>query len=204
MARYTGPKAKKARRFGEPFTTKDTKVLAKRNYRPGVHGQGRPGRVSEYGTQLREKQKAKWTYGVLEKQFRRYFEEASKKKTVTGDTLLQLLELRLDNVVYRLGFAETRAQARQLVSHGFFLVNGKHVNIPSYRTKVGEVIAVRDGSKKTGKYMETQKQKMKNAKTQDWVELNANELSGKVLSVPSLEQIDNKINTQLIVEYYSR
>src|ERR1700722_1601346 len=203
MARYTGPKAKKARRFGEPFTTKDAKVLAKRNYRPGVHGQGRPGRVSEYGTQLREKQKAKWTYGVMEKQFRRYFEEARKKKTVTGDTLLQMLEMRLDNVVYRLGFAETRAQARQLVSHGFFTVNAKNVDIPSYRTKVGEVVAVRAG-KKPSKYMEAQKQKMKNAKTQDWVELNANELSGKVLSVPSLEQIDNKINTQLIVEYYSR
>lgn len=203
MARYTGPKAKKARRFGEPFTTKDAKVLSKRNYRPGVHGQGRPGRVSEYGTQLREKQKAKWTYGVMEKQFRRYFEEASKKKTVTGDTLLQMLEMRLDNVVYRLGFAETRAQARQLVSHGFFTVNAKNVDIPSYRTKVGEVVAVRQG-KKASKYMEAQKQKMKSAKTQDWVELNASELSGKVLSVPSLEQIDNKINTQLIVEYYSR
>ena len=203
MARYTGPKAKKARRFGEPFTTKDAKVLTKRNYRPGQHGQGRPGRVSEYGTQLREKQKAKWTYGVLEKQFRRYFEEAGKKKTVTGDTLLQLLELRLDNVVYRLGFAETRAQARQLVSHGFFNVNGKPVNIPSYRTKVGEIISVRD-KKKASAYMEAQKQKLKNAKTQDWVELNAGELSGKVLSIPSMDQIDNKINTQLIVEYYSR
>lgn len=142
MARYTGPKVKKARSFGEAITAKDAKVLLKRNYAPGQHGQSRS-RVSEYGTQLREKQKAKWTYGILEKQFRKYFEEASKKKGITGNALLQFLELRLDNVVYRLGFAESRAQARQLVSHGFFNVNGKKVNIPSYRTKVGEVVAVR-------------------------------------------------------------
>ena len=121
MARYTGPKVKKARRFGEAITSKDAKVLMKRNYRPGQHGQGKS-RVSEYGQQLSEKQKAKWTYGLLEKQFRKYFEEASKKKGITGDALLQILESRLDNVVYRLGFAETRNQARQLVTPGFFFI----------------------------------------------------------------------------------
>ncbi len=202
MARYTGPKVRKARRLGEAFTLKDSKVLAKRSYPPGVHGQGR-GRVSEYGTQLREKQKAKWTYGILERQFRRYFEEASKKKGVTGDALLQLLELRLDNVVYRLGFAETRAQARQLVSHGFFTVNDKPVNIPSYRTRVGESIAFKE-NKRTGKFAELLKQKIKSAKVQEWVNMNPSDLSGKVLALPSPEQIDNRINTQLIVEFYSR
>jgi len=202
MARYTGPKAKKARRFGEPFTQKDTKILMKRNYAPGVHGQASK-RVSEYGTQLKEKQKAKWTYGILEKQFRRYFEKASKKAGVTGDTLLQLLELRLDNIVYRLGFAETRAQARQLVSHGMFEVNGKKVNIPSYQTSIGDTVNFREIKKKT-KYVELLKQKIKSVKTQEWVETNTQELGGKVLSLPTPEQIDNKINTQLIVEYYSR
>jgi len=202
MARYTGPKAKKARRFGEAFTTKDSKVLMKRNYAPGVHGQSQ-GRVSEYGTQLREKQKAKWTYGILERQFRKYFEEASKKKGVTGDTLLAILESRLDNVVYRLGLAETRAQARQIVSHGFIVVNGKKVNIPSYRTRVGETISINENKRKA-KYIETLKQKIKNVKTQEWLELQAQELTGKVLSTPNPEQIENRINTQLIVEYYSR
>jgi small subunit ribosomal protein S4 len=202
MARYTGPKAKKARRFGEPFTQKDAKILMKRNYAPGVHGQASK-RVSEYGTQLKEKQKAKWTYGILEKQFRRYFEKASNKKGVTGDTLLQLLELRLDNIVYRLGFAETRAQARQLVSHGMFEVNGKKVNIPSYQTSIGDTVNFREIKKKT-KYVELLKQKIKSIKTQEWVETNTQELGGKVLSLPTPEQIDNKINTQLIVEYYSR
>jgi len=202
MARYTGPKVKKARRFGEAFTAKDAKVMMKRNYGPGQHGQSQ-GRVSEYGTQLREKQKAKWTYGVMERQFRKYFEEASKKKGVTGDALLQFLEMRLDNIVYRMGFADTRAQGRQLVSHGFFDVNGKKVNIPSYRTKVGEVIRFRDGKRKS-KYVEILKQRLKNLKTQEWVQTDVQNLSGKVLSVPSPEQIENRINTQLIVEYYSR
>lgn len=202
MARYTGPKVKKARAYGQPFTNKDAKVLLKRNYGPGQHGQSRS-RVSEYGTQLKEKQKAKWTYGILEKQFRKYFEEASKKKGITGDALLQILESRLDNVVYRLGFAETRAQARQLVSHGFLTVNGKKVDIPSYRTRVGDAIAFRD-SKKKSKYVDILKQKMKNAKTQEWLQLDSDQLTGKVLSVPTPDQMENKINTTLIVELYSR
>lgn len=202
MARYTGPKVRKARRFGEAFTAKDAKALTKRPYPPGVHGQSSK-RVSEYGTQLKEKQKAKWTYGVMERQFRKYFEQASKKKGVTGDALLQMLELRLDNVVYRLGFAETRAQARQIVSHGLIEVNGKKVNIPSYQAKVGEVIGFRENKRKSA-YVEALKQKIKNHKPQEWVSTDSQNLSGKVLSVPTPEQFDNKINTQLIVELYSR
>ena len=203
MARYTGPKVKKARRFGDAVTTKDAKILLKRAYAPGQHGQNSRSRISEYGVQLKEKQKARWTYGILEKQFRKYFEEASKKQGITGDALLQILESRLDNVVYRLGLAETRAQARQIVTHGFFLVNGKKVNIPSYRTKVGDVITFRENKQKTG-YYTALKAKIKNAKTQEWVSLDGDKLSGKVLSVPTPEQMENKINTQLIVELYSR
>lgn len=202
MGRYTGPKVKKARKFGEPITAKDAKVLMRRNYPPGQHGQSK-GRISEYGTQLKEKQKAKWTYGVLEKQFRGYFKEASKKKGVTGDALLQILESRLDNIVYRLGFAETRAQARQIVSHGFIIVNGKPVNIPSYRTKVGDILGFKDNKKKS-KYVDALRQKLKNYKAQEWLEVNGDQLSGKVLSIPSSEQMESKINTQLIVELYSR
>ncbi len=186
--RYTGPKVRKARRLGMAFTAKDARILQKRSAPPGQHGQGR-GRLSEYGTQLREKQKAKINYGVLEKQFLRYFNKALKQAGVTGDNLLKLLEFRLDNVVYRLGFAETRAQARQLVNHGFFAVNGKKVDIPSYATKPGDVVSVRE-SKQTSKYMITQKDKMKATSTQDWLELTAKDLSGKVLTAPSPEQIE--------------
>lgn len=202
MGRYTGPKVKKARKFGEAITAKDAKVLMRRNYPPGQHGQSK-GRISEYGTQLKEKQKAKWTYGVLEKQFRGYFKEASKKKGVTGDALLQILESRLDNIVYRLGFAETRAQARQVVSHGFITVNAKSVNIPSYRTKVGDILGFKESKRKT-KYVDVLRQKLKGHKTQEWLEVNGDQLSGKILSIPSSDQMESKINTQLIVELYSR
>ncbi len=200
--RYTGPKVKRARRLGFAFTDKDAKILQKRNFAPGQHGQSRA-RISEYGMQLREKQKAKINYGVTERQFLRYFEKASNKQGVTGDFLLQMLELRLDNIVYRLGFAATRAQARQLVNHGFFEVNGKKVDIPSYATRPGDVISVRE-NKKNAKYMQVQKEILKNFKSQDWVELKAADFSGKVLSSPTPEQIGNLIDTQLIVEHYSR
>lgn len=200
--RYTGPKVKRARRLGFAFTDKDAKILQKRNFAPGQHGQSRS-RISEYGMQLREKQKAKINYGVTERQFLRYFDKASNKEGVTGDHLLAMLELRLDNIVYRLGFAATRAQARQLVNHGFFEVNGKKVDIPSYATRPGDVISVRE-NKKNSKYMQAHKEVLKNAKTQDWVELKAAEFSGKVLSSPTPEQIGNLIDTQLIVEHYSR
>lgn len=200
--RYTGPKVKKARRLGMAFTPKDAKVMQRRPAPPGQHGQGRS-RISEYGMQLREKQKAKINYGVTERQFIRYFEKALKRPGVTGDYLLELLELRLDNIVFRLGFAETRAQARQLVNHGFFEVNGKKVDIPSFATKPGDVVSVRE-NKKASKYMQTQKEKMKGFQAQEWVELKANDFAGKVLSVPTPDQIGNLINTQLIVEHYSR
>lgn len=200
--RYTGPKSKKARRLGMAFTPKDVKVLQKRNFAPGQHGQNRV-RLSEYGTQLREKQKAKINYGIAEKQFEKYFNKALKQAGVTGDNLLRLLELRLDNIVFRLGFAETRAQARQMVSHGFFEVNGKKVDIPSYNVKVSDTVAVREAKKKS-KLTEIVKEKIKNVKTQDWVQLDVQKLSGKVLSAPTPEQISNTINTQLIVEHYSR
>lgn len=202
MARHTGPKIKASRRFGQALTTKAEKYLAKRNYRPGQHGQN-PSRVSEFGMQLREKQKAKAIYGIMEKQFRRYYEKASKKVGITGDALMQMLELRLDNVTYRLGFGITRAQARQLVSHGFFNVNGKKVNIPSYQLKVGDEISVREGKRKS-KYMQNLAQGLANAKTVEWVNLDAAEFSGKVLSVPNRDQIDSSVNSQLIVEHYSR
>ena len=200
--RYTGPKAKKARRLGMAFTAKDAKVLQKRAYAPGQHGQGRS-RVSEYGTQLREKQKMKINYGVMEKQFRNYFKKALRQAGVTGDNLLRILELRLDNLVYRMGFADTRAQARQLVSHGFFLVNAKKVDIPSFSAKVGDVVAVKENKKKS-KYMEAMKEKLKGHKSQEWVEVDKGNLSGKVLASPTPDLAGNLINTQLIVEHYSR
>lgn len=200
--RYTGPKAKKARRLGMAFTAKDVKILQKRNFAPGQHGQNRV-RLSEYGTQLREKQKAKISYGIMERQFEIYFKRALKQAGITGDNLLKLLEMRLDNIVYRLGFAETRAQARQLVNHGFFEVNGKKVDIASFQAKVGDTIAVRPGKQKKA-YMEKIKEKLKNFQTLDWLSLNSNEMSGKILSSPAIEGLGNEINTQLIVEHYSR
>ena len=184
------------------FTAKDTKVMQKRSYAPGQHGQGRS-RLSEYGLQLREKQKAKVNYGLQERQFERYFNKALKQTGVTGDNLLKLLELRLDNIVFRMGFAETRAQARQLVSHGFIEVNGKKVDIPSYGARVGDVIAVRSAKQKTG-YVEKLKEKLKAFQSQEWITVDSSKLSGKVLTQPTPEMINNMINTQLIVEHYSR
>jgi small subunit ribosomal protein S4 len=202
MARYIGPKIRQSRRFGEALTPKAAKYLAKRNYRPGMHGQN-PQRVSEYGMQLREKQKTKIIYGVMEKQFRKYYELASKNVGVTGDSLLQLLEMRLDNVVYRLGFAQTRPQARQLVNHGFFEVNTKKVDIPSYQVSVGDEISVRE-NKKNSKYMKAANQAIAKAKVTEWLSLEPTNMKGKVLSIPTREQMESTINTQLIVEHYSR
>lgn len=184
------------------FTPKDAKVLQRRSFAPGQHGQNRI-RVSEYGTQLREKQKMKINYGILERQFRNYFKKALRQPGVTGENLLKLLEMRLDNLVYRLGFAETRTQARQLVNHGFFTVNGKKVDIPSFQTKVGDSIQFRENKRKT-KYLETLKEKLKSFKPQEWLDLDRNASLGKVLSAPTSELAGNVINTQLIVEHYSR
>ncbi len=169
---------------------------------PGQHGQNRQ-RLSEYGLQLREKQKAKFSYGILERQFENYFNKALKQQGVTGDNLLKLLEMRLDNVVFRLGFAQTRAQARQLVSHGFFEINEKRVDIPSYSLKVGDVVVVRQNKRKS-KYIEQAQEKIKSFQTQEWLQLDAGKLSGKILTAPTPEITGNTINTQLIVEHYSR
>ena len=200
--RYTGPKGKKARRLGQAFTNKEAKVLQRRPTVPGQHGQSRS-RLSEYGIQLKEKQKAKFAYGVLEKQFFRYFEKAHNQPGVTGDNLLRLLEMRLDNVVYRLGFGETRAQTRQLVNHGFFAVNGKKVDIPSFAVRVGDVVQVREGKMKS-KFVTIVKDKLKGAKTPEWLDFEGATLKAKVLSQPVADQINENINTQLIVEHYSR
>ncbi len=201
MARYTGPKTKIARKFGEPIFGED-KTLQRRNYPPGQHGQNKRRKTSEYGVQLREKQKAKYTYGVLEKQFRNLFEKASRLKGITGVILLQLLESRLDNVVYRLGVAPTRAAARQLVLHRHITVNGKVVNIPSYEVKAGDIIGVREKSKS----LEVIQDALAgfNHSKYPWIEWDETQKAGKFLHLPEREDIPENIKEQLIVELYSK
>lgn len=201
MARYTGPKSKIARKFGEPIFGPD-KVLSKKNYPPGQHGNGRKKKTSEYGIQLREKQKAKYTYGVLEKQFRNLFEKAASTRGVTGEVLLQLLESRLDNVVFRLGIAPTRAAARQLVSHRHIVVDGKTVNIPSYTLKSGQVVGVRERSKS----LEVIDDALSgfNHSKYPWIEWEQSTKSGKYLHIPERADIPENIKEQLIVELYSK
>ena len=201
MARYTGPKTKIARKFGEPIFGED-KVFAKRNYPPGQHGQNRRKRTSEYGTQLREKQKAKYTYGVLERQFRNLFEKAARTKGITGEVLLQLLESRLDNVVYRLGLAPSRPAARQLVLHKHINVNGKNVNIPSYRVMPGDVVTVREKSKSLEVIADSVSGF--NHSKYPWIEWDNSIMGGKFLHVPAREDIPETIKEQLIVELYSK
>ena len=201
MARYIGPKSRIARRFGEAIFGPD-KVLDRRNYAPGQHGVNRRKKSSEYGIQLAEKQKAKYTYGVLERQFRLLFAQASRIKGITGEILLQLLESRLDNVVYRLGIAPTRAAARQLVSHCHITVNGKVVNIPSYQVKPGQVVAVREKAKS----LEAIAASLEgfNHSKYPWLEWNEADKAGKFLNVPQREEIPENIKEQLIVELYSK
>lgn len=201
MARYTGPKTKIARKFGEPIFGAD-KVLQRRNFPPGQHGANKRRKTSEYGVQLREKQKAKYTYGVLEKQFRNLFKKASSLKGITGEILLQLLESRLDNVVYRLGIAPTRAAARQLVLHRHITVNGDVVNIPSYQVKPGDLIAVREKSKS----LEVIADALAgfNHSKYPWIEWDETLKAGKLLHVPAREDIPENIKEQLIVELYSK
>lgn len=201
MARYIGPKSRIARRFGEPIFGPD-KALQKRNYAPGQHGVNRRKKNSEYGTQLAEKQKAKYTYGVLERQFRLLFQQAQRSKGITGEILLQLLESRLDNIVYRLGMAPTRAAARQLVSHRHITVDGKVVNIPSYSVRPGQVVAVREKSKSL-EVIATSLSGFNHGKY-PWLEWNEAELSGKYLNIPPREEIPENIKEQLIVELYSK
>ena len=201
MARYTGPKTKIARKFGEPIFGED-KTLEKRNYPPGQHGNNRRrGKKSEYAVQLMEKQKAKYTYGILEKQFRNLFEKSTRSKGITGEVLLQLCESRLDNLVYRLGIAKSRSAARQLVSHCHITVDGKIVNIPSYVTKEGQVIGVREKSKSLKSIVDSVKN---NSSSYEWLNWNGDKLEGKFLKIPNREEIPENIKEQLIVELYSK
>ena len=201
MARYTGPKTKIARKFGEPIFGED-KVLQRRNFPPGQHGQNKRRKTSEYGMQLREKQKAKYTYGVLERQFHNLFEKATRIKGITGVILLQLLESRLDNVVYRLGIAPTRAAARQIVLHKHITVNGSVVNIPSYQVQPGDIVAVREKSKS----LEVIADALAgfNHSKYPWIEWDETVKGGKFLHLPEREDIPENIKEQLIVELYSK
>jgi len=200
MARYTGPQVKLSRREGVALTDKCQKYLDRRNYPPGEHGRGRI-RQSEYLLQLREKQKTRRFYGVLEKQFRRYYERASRQPGITGENLLRLLEMRLDNVVYRLGFAATRRQARQLVNHGHFQVNGKRVDIPSYQVRPDEVITVKPNSNAEGVIRAASELV---AVVSPWLQADHDALNGKVLKAPDRTEIDTPVQEQLIVELYSK
>lgn len=201
MARYIGPKTKIARKFGEAIYG-DDKAFEKRNYPPGQHGNAkRRGKKSEYATQLMEKQKAKYTYGVLERQFRNMFKKATAADGITGDVLLQLCESRLDNVVFRMGIAPSRSAARQLVSHRHILVNGEKVNIPSYHIKPGDVVAVREKSKS----LEAITKSLSNAShPYEWINWNNDKMEGTFVSTPERIQIPENINTQFIVELYSK
>jgi small subunit ribosomal protein S4 len=202
MARYTGPKTRIARKFGEPIFGAD-KSFEKKNFPPGQHGIAKKRKKSsEYGVQLAEKQKAKYTYGVLERQFANLFDKAQHSKGVTGEVLLQLLEARLDNVVYRLGIAPSRAAARQLVNHRHILVNGKIVNIPSYTVKAGELVGVREKSKS----MEVITNSLASSKKSrySWMEWDADAMMGKYLNAPERSDIPENIKEQLIVELYSK
>ena len=202
MARYRGPKSKIARKLGEPVFGPD-KYFEKKSYPPGMHGQNKRRRkTSEYGVQLKEKQKAKYTYGVLERQFRNLFKKASAAKGVTGEVLLQLLESRLDNVVYRMGIAPTRAAARQLVGHRHITVNGRVVNIPSFQLRAGDIIGVRERSKS----LEVITESLGSARYAQfsWLEWDNAQMTGKFMNVPQREEIPENIKENLIVELYSK
>jgi small subunit ribosomal protein S4 len=208
MARYTDASCRLCRREGEKLFLKGERcytnkcAISRRAYAPGQHGQQRK-KISEYGIQLREKQKARRFYGVLEKQFRKYFEMAAATKGITGENLLRILESRLDNVVYRLGLATSRPEARQLVRHGHFTVNGRKVNIPSYLVKAGDIISVKEKSKNSPKFkaiIDITGSKV----IPQWLEFDAENLTGRVVSLPSREEIDLPIKEHLIVELYSK
>ncbi|MBM3364202.1 MAG: 30S ribosomal protein S4 [Burkholderiaceae bacterium] len=207
MARYIGPKAKLSRREGTDLFLKSARrsleSKCKLDSKPGQHGRTSGARTSDYGNQLREKQKVKRMYGVLERQFRRYFAEADRRKGNTGETLLQLLESRLDNVVYRLGFASTRAEARQLVSHKAIVVNGHVVNIPSYSVRVGDVVAVREKAKKQVRIAEALSLAEQSGFPM-WVSVDAKKMEGSLKTLPDRSDYNQEVNESLIVELYSR
>jgi len=201
MARYTGPKTKISRKFGEPLFGED-RTLEKKNYPPGQHGNNkRRGKKSEYAIQLMEKQKAKYTYGILEKQFKNIYDKANKGKGITGELLLQLCESRLDNVVYRMGISNTRDGARQLVSHKHIKVNDSIVNIPSFTLRPGDVVSIREKSKSL-KAIESSLRE--NSNEYDWIKFNKERLEGEFVSIPDRDQIPENIKEQLIVELYSK
>ncbi|MFA4884509.1 MAG: 30S ribosomal protein S4 [Desulfotomaculaceae bacterium] len=208
MARYTGSVCRLCRREGLKLYLKGDRcytpkcAVERRAYAPGQHGQGRK-KVSEYGLQLREKQKARRMYGILEGQFRRYFEKAERQKGITGENLLRLLERRLDNVIYRLGFGASRNESRQLVRHGHFTVNGRKVNIPSYVIRVGDVIAVREKSKESPRVKELL-ERAGDRTPPAWLELEADQARARVVDLPTRDQIDAPVKEHLIVELYSR
>ena len=213
MARYTGPVCKLCRREGEKLFLKGTRCFSpkcpferKRGYPPGEHGwvaRFRRQRQSDYALQLREKQKAKRIYGLLERQMRRFFGKAERRSGGTGENLLELLERRLDNVVYRMGFADSRAQARQLVAHGHFSVNGRRLKAPSYLVKPEDTVSVRDASRKRT-YFKNRAEALDDGAVVDWLTLDAKGMSGRMLREPAREDIETALNEQLIVEYYSR
>jgi small subunit ribosomal protein S4 len=204
MARYTGAKAKLCRRFSENIigSPKYDKILEKRNYKAGQHGQAMRRRVTDYGVHLNEKQKLRFTYGVLEKQFRNYFKKADKMEGITGENLLKILESRLDNIVYRLGFGRTRMQARQFINHGHVLVNGKKVDIPSYLVQAGDSVSIREKSKSMT-FIHEALEANKGCQY-EWLEVNTDKMEGKVLSIPTREQIPVIVDERLIVEFYSK
>lgn len=201
MARYRGPKAKVARRFNDPIFG-PSKALQKKSYPPGMHGRNRRRKMSEYALQLGEKQKAKYTYGILEKQFANVFDKASRKSGVTGEILLQMLESRLDNVIFRLGVAPSRRAARQLVLHKHIVVNGNVVNIPSFSVKVGDLVGVREKSKSL--LAITESLASRGSKRYPWLEWDGSQMTGKMINVPQREEIPENIQEQLIVELYSK
>ncbi|MDD3840351.1 MAG: 30S ribosomal protein S4 [Clostridia bacterium] len=206
MAKYTGPSCRLCRREGTKLFLKgdrcytDKCAISRRSTNPGQHGQGRK-KISEYGNQLREKQKAKRTYGIMEKQFRRYYRIAERTKGVTGENLLQILERRLDNVIFRMGFGGSRSQARQIVLHGHIYVNGRKVNIPSYSVEVGDVISIKERSKSSALFKENIEQK---SAVPEWLKVDTEKMEGQVIALPTREDIDLPIEDRLIVELYSK
>ena len=201
MARYTGPRVKISRRLGVPIFG-PSKYFERRNYPPGVHGPRMRRKLTDYAYALMEKQKLRFYYGLTEKQFRRIYEQAARKRGVTGEIMLQILEMRLDNVVYRLGFAPTRPAARQMVVHGHILVNGKKVTIPSYALKVNDVVEVRN--KSSSRQLATRSLESPNVRVPDWLSLQKDLFRGVVLRVPTREEIQPIANEQTVVEFYSR
>lgn len=203
MARYTGPKARRWRRIGQVPPEGTAVTVTRRLFPPGMHGQGRRSKQSEYAVQLQEKQKAKYTFGILERQFANYYKKADKKTGVTGENLMRALEMRLDNVVYRLGLAESRMQSRQLVTHGHVLVNGQKTSVPSYEIKEGDEITLAEKYRK-GLAERLDPDHLTNHNPPDWIQLVPKSLSGRILARPTRQDMDATINEQLIVEYYSR